>query len=29
MIKNDTYHDTLDQLPHGARVLSDAGPGRW
>jgi hypothetical protein len=22
MIKHDTYHDTLDQLPHGARVFS-------
>jgi hypothetical protein len=21
MIKHDTYHDTSDQLPHGARVL--------
>ena len=27
MIKHDTYHDTSDQLPHGARVLSDASPG--
>jgi hypothetical protein len=26
MIKYDTYHDTLDQLPHGARALSDAKP---
>ena len=29
MIKHDTYHDTLDQLPHGARVSSDASPSRW
>jgi hypothetical protein len=28
MIKYDTYHDTSDQLPHGARVLSDASPGQ-
>jgi hypothetical protein len=26
MIKYDTYHDTSDQLPHGARVISDAKP---
>jgi hypothetical protein len=26
MIKYDTYHDTSDQLPHGARVLSAASP---
>ena len=25
MIKYDTYHDTSDQLPHGARALSDGG----
>jgi hypothetical protein len=27
MIKYDTYHDTSDQLPHGARTFSDASPG--
>ena len=24
MIKYDTYHDTSNQLPHGASALSDA-----
>jgi hypothetical protein len=26
MIEYDTYHDTSDQLPHGARAFSDASP---
>ena len=26
MIKYDTYHDTSDQLPHGARAFFDARP---
>jgi hypothetical protein len=28
MIKYDTYHDTSNQLPHGARALFDTSPSR-